>query len=129
MWPLPVSKRPRLLPRKAASAPKTILDPFCFACITPEYVPFVSCASTERAVLDFMVEVPEVLPDAWYQWSISSKRLNAKYSLGTVRFTKRDETREKIEQRADEDHADANLCGSRGEAMARIHSMRAAAPA
>lgn len=66
----------------------------------------------------------EILPDAWYQWSISSKRLNAAFSLGTVRFNAKAGTRENIQKRANAEHADANLVASRAEALSRIVAMK-----
>ena len=66
----------------------------------------------------------EILPDAWYRWYLCSKRLNAKYSLGTVRFNPQTSTREEILKRARTEDANPNLVVSRDEALHRIEELK-----
>ncbi len=77
----------------------------------------------------FMVnyEDTEILPDAWYRWTLCSKRLNAAHSLGTVRFNPHEATKEAIESRARVQVAAPNVVSSRDEALALIAEMRRAA--
>ncbi|MCP4316203.1 MAG: hypothetical protein GY789_09340 [Hyphomicrobiales bacterium] len=77
----------------------------------------------------FMVnyENTEILPDAWYRWTVCSKRLNTAHSLGTVRFSAHEATKEAIENRARAHAADSNLVSSRDEALALIAETRKAA--
>ena len=79
----------------------------------------------------FMVnyEGTQILPDAWYRWSLCSKELNAAHSLGTVRFNPHEATRLEILKRARADEHDPNLVGSREEALERIAEMREGAAA
>lgn len=67
----------------------------------------------------------EILPEAWYTWSERGKKLNADYSLGTVRFDPREETRQKILKRARADEFNPNLVGNRQEALQRVEEMKA----
>ncbi len=69
----------------------------------------------------------EILPDAWYQWAMRSKKLNAASSMGTVRFNPHEATRLEIMKRAKADDADPNLFGSRDDALARIVQLRSSA--
>ncbi len=66
----------------------------------------------------------EILPDAWYQWAMRSKKLNTASSQGTVRFNPDEATRQEILKRAKADDADPNLFGSRDDALARIATLR-----
>lgn len=66
----------------------------------------------------------EVLPEAWYTWSERGKKLNQEFSLGTVRFDPREETRQKILKRARADEFNPNLVGNREEALQRVDDLR-----
>lgn len=66
-----------------------------------------------------------ILPDAWYQWAIRSRRLNGQYSLGTVRYNPDDEARQELVKRAQVNEADPNLLPSRDAAFERVAQMRA----
>ena len=66
----------------------------------------------------------EILPEAWYTWSERGKKLNADYSLGTVRFDPREETRQKILKRARADEFNPNLVATRADALDRIEELR-----
>ncbi|MGI9364056.1 MAG: hypothetical protein ACR2O8_02650 [Rhizobiaceae bacterium] len=66
----------------------------------------------------------EVLPEAWYTWSERGKKLNQDFSLGTVRFDPREETRQKILKRARADEFNPNLVANREEALQRVEDMR-----
>jgi hypothetical protein len=66
----------------------------------------------------------EILPSAWTQWAISSRKLNAAHSLGTVRFNQHGAAKKELMKRAEAEHADPNLASSRQDALARINQMR-----
>ncbi len=66
----------------------------------------------------------EILPSAWTQWAISSRKLNAAHSLGTVRFNQHDAAKKELLKRAQTEHSDPNLASSREDALARINQMR-----
>ena len=66
----------------------------------------------------------EILPDAWYRWSVRSKQLNAARSLGTVRFSTNELAKEQILKRSEADHSNPNLVGSREAALTRIDELR-----
>lgn len=66
----------------------------------------------------------KIFPDAWYQWAIRSRRLNAQYSLGTVRYNPDDAAKQEIIKRAQAAEADPNLVSTREKALARIAQMR-----
>lgn len=66
----------------------------------------------------------KILPSAWTQWAVSSKKLNAAHSLGTVRFNQHGEAETELLKRARFDRSDPNLAVSRKDALARIDQMR-----
>lgn len=66
----------------------------------------------------------KILPGAWTQWAIRSKKLNAAHSLGTVRFNQHEAAKEELLKRAAADHTDPNLAATRDEALALIAQMR-----
>jgi len=69
-------------------------------------------------------EGTEILPEAWYTWALRGRRLNTAHSLGTVRFSPAEATRQDILRRARADEFDANLVASRKEALARIEALK-----
>ncbi len=66
----------------------------------------------------------EILPEAWYTWSERGKKLNQEFSLGTVRFDPREETRQKILKRARADEFNPNLVANREDALKRVDEMK-----
>lgn len=66
----------------------------------------------------------EILPEAWYTWSERGKKLNQQFSLGTVRFDPREETRQKILKRARADEFNPNLVANREDALKRVEEMK-----
>ncbi len=66
----------------------------------------------------------EILPEAWYAWSIRGKQLNLNYSLGTVRFDPRYATKQEILRRARADEFKPNVVSTREEALERINEMK-----
>ena len=71
-------------------------------------------------------ENTEILPDAWYTWAARGRKLNAEWSLGTVRFGPQEGTREEIERRSRADSFNPNLVSSRADALARIEELKRA---
>ncbi len=74
----------------------------------------------------FMVDYSnaEILPEAWYAWSMRGKELNSRFSLGTVRFDPRNSTKEELLRRSRADQFNPNLVSSREKAMQRIMEMK-----
>lgn len=66
----------------------------------------------------------EILPEAWYTWTMRGKKLNSAYSLGTVRFDPQDSARQDILKRARADEFNPNLVATREDALARIEQLK-----
>ncbi len=69
-------------------------------------------------------EACEVYPEAWIAYARRGKRVNAGWSLGTVRFNPSAETAAEISARSANENFDANLCATRVAALARIAELR-----
>ncbi|MGI9475254.1 MAG: hypothetical protein ACR2PI_00995 [Hyphomicrobiaceae bacterium] len=84
-------------------------------------------AATERKWY-FMVnyENTEVLPDAWYTWAARGRTLNDEFSLGTVRFNPKEETKEQLQKRGRMDDFNPNVVSSREEALERVEELKRA---
>lgn len=68
----------------------------------------------------------QIEPDAWAAFASRGKKVNLKYSLGTVRYDASPGTAEEIRRKADTEAFDPNLCASRDAALRRIAVMREA---
>jgi hypothetical protein len=66
-------------------------------------------------------------PDAWGAFAHRGKRVNLRYSLGSVRYDTSPETADEIRRKANTDSFDPNLCNLREAGLARIAEMRAQA--
>ena len=67
------------------------------------------------------------MPDAWYAWASRGKELNDVFSLGTVRFSPKEETKEQLRERGRIDDFNPNVVSSRDEALARIAELKTGA--
>jgi hypothetical protein len=69
-----------------------------------------------------------IYPEAWIAFANRGKKLNLEWSLGSVRYAARGETRSGILTRAEEESFDPNLFPSREAALAEIARLRGARP-
>lgn len=65
-------------------------------------------------------------PAAWSAFAARGKKLNLAYSLGSVRFGARADTKDEIQTASKVERFDANLVGTREAALARIAELRGA---
>lgn len=86
--------------------------------------------SATRRKWFFLVNYLEchIYPEAWIAFANRGKQLNLAWSLGSVRFAARGETRSEILTRAEQDNFDPNLFPSRSAALDEIARLRGARP-
>ncbi|CUH75451.1 hypothetical protein SAMN04488093_101433 [Tropicibacter naphthalenivorans] len=66
----------------------------------------------------------QIMPGAWVQYAFRGKRLNLRYSLGSVRYAPGSETAAEIRRRSESQDFSPNIRNTRAEALARIEEMR-----
>ena len=69
----------------------------------------------------------KIMPEAWVRYATRGKRLNERFSLGSVRYSPGSETETDIRLRAESQGFRPNIRNSRQEAIERIEEMKTGA--
>jgi len=69
-----------------------------------------------------------IMPEAWISFAYRGKKTNICYSLGSVRFAARSDTKDTILEKSKKEAFDPNLFPSRAAALAHIQQMRSQIP-